>query len=67
MSERAIAVVPVKYEYVCDECGVGSMQVCGAGLTVGNEQKIPHQCPECGASKTLPVGYPMIRFEDTGA
>lgn len=65
MSERYYVIRPVGVEYVCDSCGVGTMEcVAGSIVLASLPPQMLHRCTHCLAESYI-VGksYPEIRWE----
>jgi predicted RNA-binding Zn-ribbon protein involved in translation (DUF1610 family) len=63
MSERTYQVRTVGVEYVCDQCGAGTMQLRGNTMLMSNPPQYPHQCDKCGHRQDLLAKYPTYRVE----
>lgn len=66
MAEVDIPLLPVKVEYMCDECEVGKMVPTNAAFLT-NPMQHHHICNKCGHSITLPDRYPKITYRDVFA
>lgn len=59
MTERRFPIEVQGIEYVCDECGKGTMQPHGQTVCIG---PVPHNCDHCGARRTFGESYPLDRL-----
>jgi hypothetical protein len=61
MAERNFPIQVVGVEYICDECGVGSMERYGEVAWLTNPVQYPHRCSNCGSTEALSECYPLVR------
>ena len=62
MCERTFEIKQVGVEYVCDSCGVGTMEKTGMAL-LSNPAQYVHRCNNCGHDASFRTTYPGIRME----
>jgi hypothetical protein len=63
MAERNFPIQVVGVEYICDKCGIGTMEPRPdvAIRWSENPAKYPHSCTHCGATAALTERYPTVR------
>jgi hypothetical protein len=61
--EREIDVKPIKVNYICDKCLVGTMESTGIML-LSEPAQYPHVCSnqDCKTTQTLNKEYPFITY-----
>ena len=62
MSEISRKVVPYEYNYLCEACMGGVMQVMGEAV----DGQYPHQCYICGDEVMLSKAYPHVEYFGEG-
>jgi transcription elongation factor Elf1 len=64
MAEIKKEVKTYKTEYVCDECGIGTMESCSGIVLTSNPPRYPHKCTNCGCERHFTgTKYPVIYCE----
>jgi len=63
MAERNFPIQVVGVEYICDECGIGTMEPRPDAAIKWSENPVqyPHRCSHCGATARLTERYPTVR------
>jgi hypothetical protein len=61
MAEREFQLEPYGVEWVCDACGIGTLQVGGPISSVMRGGGILHSCTQCDDRRVLPEPYPLVR------
>ena len=62
MSEISRKVIPYEYNYLCNACNSGMMQINGKKTAAG----YPHSCLICGAEAFLKKSYPHVEYFAVG-
>jgi uncharacterized protein (DUF983 family) len=62
VAERKFEVKPVGVDYICDDCGAGTMVQTGMML-LSNPGQYKHRCSHCGKEVGFFTKYPDIRYE----
>ena len=63
MSERTFEIKQIGVEYVCDSCGVGTMENKTGMTLLSNPAQYVHRCNKCGYEASFRTTYPGIRIE----
>lgn len=65
MPEVRTRATPYLVTYLCDKCGIGSVNATGQ-LAEGYPPSFYHVCVHCGQRVALPHPYPCVSWEEDG-
>lgn len=59
---KEIIEVPLLQEYVCDNCGEGTMVLDGNIAYLTQPTQYQHKCTKCGIVRTFTKQYPIVAY-----